>query len=168
MYRSTEQALYRAFNVAELFYQKAPLCDLYRAPDWENPPIHTADIMTPSERIEQDCQTYRFLKDNLSSSDFTLLRVMYCRSLDVQEWRESINILEPQIIQHLGRIAFRPQLYEYVCVSHLTGQKIKQLKFTSSTVNRNRKKICQALDRISDQAHFQAKCFLVDRDMVAV
>lgn len=166
MYQSTEQALYRAFNVAEQFYQKAPLANLYRAPDWENPPPHTGNTMTPAERIEQDCQTYRLIKNNLSCSDFTVLMMVYCRSMGVDDWREALYRLKPSISNCLGRIDFQPQLYEYVCISHLTGQKIKQLRFTSVVVSRNRKRICAALDKITNEAHFRAKCFLQGREIV--
>ena len=168
MYRSTEQALYRAFNVAELFYQTAPLSELYQAPDWESSAVDNSSCSTPAERIEQDCQTHRLLKQSLSHSDFTLLKIIYCRSMDIEEWRTGLDTLTPMIKTQTGRIQFNRTMYEYTCISHLTHNRIKEIRFTSSTIKHNKKKVCSALDGLSDGAHYRAQCVLIDRDMVAV
>ena len=155
-----ERILYRAFNVSESFYQKSPLSDLYRAPDWDNRPVYDGEQMTPAERIEHDCQTLIRLKKGLPVSHFSLLEITYCRSLDADGWRTNLEYLTPVIQEVVKPIRFNRVMYEYTCISHLTGDRIKQLYFKSSTVRRNKEKVCEALNGLSKSAHEQAKWVL--------
>lgn len=155
-----ECILYRAFNVSEFFYQKSPLSDLYRAPDWETPPVYDGERMTSLERIENDSQTLIRLKRGLPESDFALLETMYCRSMDADEWRTNLESISPIIQSIVKPVRFNRVMYEYTCISHLTGNRVKQLYFKSSTVRRNKERICKALDGISQGAHERARWVL--------
>ncbi len=155
MYKSTEQALYRAFNVVEMFYQSSPLGDLYRAPDWESHPTMT-EAMNKTERIEQDCQTYMSLKKQLASNDFAILQVIYCRSMGVDEWREVLDQLTPCIQNLTGRIKFNRVVYEYICISHLTQNRMKEIYFKTRSIRHNKRLVCGALNTLSDRAHRMA------------
>ena len=166
MYKSTEQALYRAFNVVEMFYQTSPLSEMYRAPDWDSPPP-VLDVLNKTERIEQDCQTYTTLKKQLSKNDFSLLQLIYCRSLDVDEWRVVLNNLTPHIQSLIGRIQFNTMAYEYICISHLTQYKMKEMYFKTRSVRHNKRTVCNALDTLSTRAHRNAEDVLSHKNLIA-
>ena len=155
-----ERTLYRAFNVSESFYQKSPISNLYRAPDWEASPVYDGEHMTSLERIESDSQTLIRLKRGLPKSDFALLETVYCRSLDADEWRTNLGFISPIIQSIVKPVRFNRVMYEYTCISHLTGNRVKQLYFKSSTVRRNKERICKVLDDISEGAHERAKWVL--------
>lgn len=165
MYQSTEHALYRAFNVSELFYQRNQLADLYRAPDWESYPI-IENRLTRLERIHQDAQIYRIIHKYLPDDVFHLLRIMYCRSLDVEEWRFSLHRLTPIISTKIGRIKFNPMIYEYTCIKKLTGNKLKSLRIHNDTARRNSKRVCAALSEMTESAHRKVQHLLEDRGIL--
>lgn len=156
MYKSLEQALYRAFNIVEMFYQKSPLSDLYKTPDWENHTGYTDSYLTPAEKVEMASRVYRLIKNNLLVSEYTVLRITYCRSMGADEWRNGLATLTPEIMKRTGRIKFNRCLYEYVCISHLTGNKIKELHIKNKTVRNNKRRVCSILDSIIYQAHESA------------
>lgn len=165
MYQSTEHALYRAFNVCELFYQRNQLADLYRAPDWESYPV-MENRLTRLERIHQDAQIYRLIHKHLPDDCFHLLRIVYCRSLDIDQWRHSLHRLQPMLVIRIGRIKFNPRIYEYTCIKQLTGNKLKQLAIKNDNARRNNKRICAALDDMSNLAHQKAGHLLSTHNIV--
>lgn len=166
MYPSTALALFRAFNVTESFYQTSPLERLCKIPDWDNASVPIPMAMTAHERIEQDSQTHRMLKQSLPNPDFNLLKIIYCRDMCVDDWRTSLDALTAGIRLRSGRIRFNRNLYEYTCISHLTHQKIKDLRFSHSTVRKNKSRVCLILDALSLDAHRRARVVFLDNEMV--
>ena len=144
--------------MAELLYSKSPLCWLYRSPDWETQPERSE--LSPVERLLHDSLNLKKLKTGLSSGDFILLRVIYCRSMDAEEWRQAIVSLSPSISALVGKIRFNPVVYHYICISHLTGQKLTELNVKSQTARLNKQRVCSALSALSNQAHENAERLL--------
>lgn len=166
MYQCIEHALYRAFNVSELFYQRNQLAELYRAPDWESQPAYTESRLTNIERIHADSKVLHVIRQQLSPDAFHLLRIMYCRSLDVEEWRFSLHKLKPIISTKIGRIKFNPMIYEYTCIKQLTGNKLKSLRIQNDTARRNSKRVCAALSEMTDTAHQKAQHVLEEQGIL--
>ena len=150
----------------ESFYQTSPLERLCNITDWESPPVSVPLALTPYERIEQDSQTLRTLKRNLSHPDFNVLKIIYCRNMDIEQWRASLDALIPSIKLQAGRIRFKRHLYEYTCIHYLTHQKIKAIRFSDSTVRHNKHRVCLILDNLSHAAHQRAKTLFLDNGMV--
>lgn len=166
MYLCVEHALYRAFNVSELFFQRNQLANLYRSPDWESRPAYTSESLTTIERIHEDSRVFRLIQSDLSNDAFHLLRIMYCRSLDVEDWRYSLHSINPKISMRIGRIKYNPMVYEYTCIKQLTGNKMKSLYIKNESARRNSKKICSALSDLSELAHQKAEHLLLDRGVL--
>ena len=165
MYLDLEHALYRAFNVSEQFYQRNQLADLYRTPDWETGPV-MENRLTRLERIHQDASIYRVINTELPADCFHLLRIVYCRSLDIEDWRYSLDQLKPMLSVRIGRIRFNPMVYEYTCIKQLTGNKLKKLYIKNESARRNNKKICHALSDMTELAHQKAERVLANREML--